>query len=208
MKNLKPNQTSEAGTLYETQMWCPGFLGSYLIWAYSPHFWVGFHFSETSHLIFPSLTTSLLISLFLWSVSYLFPATQDRKKKKKKNSSLHACIPAHECIPEPGAGGSKDRTTALFSFAGVKEDSHLGCTDFFFFFRVHTRTRIWISKYLPFKEWRLLYFSETRPWGVMHAPEDNLLFWLEMKYITVHSRDIVQGSQQKIIIFLVCRHIR
>ena len=38
---------------------------------------------------------------------------------------------ARECIPEPGNGGSKDRTMALFSFAGVKEDPHLICTDFF-----------------------------------------------------------------------------
>lgn len=54
-----------------------------------------------------------------------------RKKKKMRSSSLHACIHACECIPEPGAGGSKDRTMALFSFGGVKEDPYLGFTDFF-----------------------------------------------------------------------------
>ena len=52
-------------------------------------------------------------------------------RKKKKEKQFTTCVLARECIPEPGNGGSKDRTMALFSFAGVKEDPHLICTDFF-----------------------------------------------------------------------------
>ena len=130
------------------------------------------------------------------------------RKKKKRHSSLHACIHAHECIPEPGAGGSKDRTTALLSFAGVKEDPHLGCTDFFFRVQL-THTRIWISKYLPFKEWRLLYYlqwdtalgSHACTWG-----QSLILAGNEIHYCTLMGT-LFKDHSKKIILSLGMWHI-